>query len=187
MWYLGVYLEAAEDAQEYMIDKVASWVKSVELFDIIADKYPQSAFSGLVSSLHNDWAHIQYITAHTDDEFLPLYHALTKACQTDIFGVKGVQMGLLKTTSLPVIIVGLVILHPSSEYPLDHATSISSTDHVVVVILGEGTFDTNIHPTKMTSGQTSVSSKKGESYSSYYAATIYVFTEYIKRPMERAS
>ena len=108
------------------------------------------------------------MTEHPEKTFYLIDRALKEFFTPDVFLTGLVQEDLIYITSLPVIIVGLLIHQPIREAPLNYNISRASTSYAVEAVMGEVDFGPLSHNATMMPGQTYGRAHKAEIYIAHY-------------------
>ena len=88
-------------------------VAGIQIIGRSAEKYPQSAYSGLVQSLQTEWTYLHRVVPGTEATFKPIKKALTEDFLPALLGdSRAIAASLLEETCLPVQFSGLVIPNP---------------------------------------------------------------------------
>ena len=135
--YLGGFIGDQAPFEEWLADKVSTWVSAIQMISKASKNYPQSAFCGLQKSLQMEWQFLQRV----------------KDCPADAFRLmeKEIANNFLKTlfeddppprsiTSLPVKLGGLGIMDPTKSCSHNYHTSSSITEDIVKAILEDYPF-----------------------------------------------
>ena len=70
--YLGNFIDDQEEEITWLVRKVQGWTDLVRTLLGVAQKHPQSAYTGLQKSLAQEWAFMHRITPDIGDAFRPV-------------------------------------------------------------------------------------------------------------------
>ena len=110
--HLGAVLGSQEYRDEYVEEKVRSWVKDVEQLASIAKEEPQYAYTSFTKAICMRWSFLQRTIPNTKDYFIPLEETIRERLIPSIIGrrVNDIERTLI---SLPVRFGGLGIQDPT--------------------------------------------------------------------------
>ena len=111
--YLGGLIGEGEAEKSCLYGKVAGWAESVKNLTGVSRKHPQSAYSGLQKSLHQEWEFMQRVTPGIGDAFGPVEKALQETFLPEIFEGLGEGAPEQGVTGLPEKQAGLDLPDPT--------------------------------------------------------------------------
>ena len=83
--YLGGFVGEREAEASWIKERVNGWAESVRTLAGVACKHPQSAYSGLQKSLHQEWAFVHRVTPGIGDAFGPVEEEIKTAFLPELF------------------------------------------------------------------------------------------------------
>jgi hypothetical protein len=66
---LGGFVGVDEDMDEWLESKIAMWVNIIKQLSMIAETYPQSAYTGMERSVQAEWTFVQQVVRDVGDKF----------------------------------------------------------------------------------------------------------------------
>ena len=70
--FLGGFVGAKDEANQWASEKIESWVKSISILAAVAKKQPQAAYVAVSKSLQNEWNYMQRVFPGCEEFFYPL-------------------------------------------------------------------------------------------------------------------
>ena len=85
--YLGGFIGSAEKKDEWLAGLVEKWVATVETLSIVAEWFPQTAYTSFTYCMQNKWQYVQQVVANTASFFAPLEAAICMHLLPALLGV----------------------------------------------------------------------------------------------------
>ena len=67
--FLGGFVGAKDEANQWASEKIESWVKSISILADVAKKQPQAAYVAVSKSLQNEWNYMQRVFPGCEELF----------------------------------------------------------------------------------------------------------------------
>ncbi|KAI5747329.1 hypothetical protein M8J77_013571 [Diaphorina citri] len=83
--FLGGVIGNGDEKKNYVKEKVNQWIDCVKKLSEAAKKSPQAAFSVVTKSLQCEWAFLQRVVNHCQDEYIPLREIIHSTLVPSIF------------------------------------------------------------------------------------------------------
>ena len=144
-WYLGGFIRDGAAEKSWLTWKVEGWAESVGTLAGVSRKHPQSAYSGLQKSLHQELAFVQWVTPGIGDAFGLVEKALWETFLPDLFGGLGEGASEIGVTRMPVKQSGLALPDPTLMAPENWTASCVITGLLVAALRGQVEFRTADH------------------------------------------
>ena len=84
--YLGAYLGPQAELEAWVKPQVEAWAHGVKVLDKIAQRHPQSAYSGLGMLLQSEWQYLQRTVPGVGTLMGPIEEALREKFFPSLFG-----------------------------------------------------------------------------------------------------
>ena len=125
--FLGGCIGNQKGIEEYVMDKVDDWVRTVSRLAEVAKSYPQSAHSAFTHSVSSQWTYLQRVMDGDGEEYAPLQTTIHQLFTPSLLGreVLGDEHTLF---SLPAKLGGLAICDPTSTGSSAYTTSRAATE-----------------------------------------------------------
>ena len=122
----------------------------------VAQKHPQSAYTGLQKFFQQEWDFVQRVTPGVGEYFGPVEDALKETFVTALF--KGLREGVPErgVTRLPIKQARLALSGPSQTAPANWTASYVITGHLVAALRVQVEFRTTDHLACLWEGRTAV-------------------------------
>jgi hypothetical protein len=128
--YLGGFIGSVEKKEEWLVGMVDKWASAVVTLSTVAERYPQTAYTGFTFCMQNGWQYVQRVVANTAPFFSPLEEVIRTHFLPALLGVP------LVTHS--VKLGGLAIRNPVDTAPRVHKASLAATRHLTVSLCCRG-------------------------------------------------
>ena len=133
--HLGAAIGTRNFVEEYVQQRVATWVLEVEHLSSIAITQPHAAYSAFTHGLLNKWNYLARTVPNVSDLFQPLEDAIQRTLLPSITGQNAFNNSARELMALPTRLGGLGITNPSKHTTIWNETSEKITAPLVALIL----------------------------------------------------
>jgi hypothetical protein len=130
--YLGGFIGSTNNKELWLAELVENRVAAVQTLSIVAEWYPQTAYTGFTFCLQNKWQYVQQVVANTAPFFTPLKMAICTHFLPSLLGIPSMEINgeyhQLLTHSIKM--EGLAIRNPVNKAPHVHRASLAATCHL---------------------------------------------------------
>jgi hypothetical protein len=146
---MGGFIGSALTKEKWLADLVVKWVGAVETLSTVAARYPQTAYSGFIFCLKNEWQYVQRVVANTAPFFLSLEAAIRTSFLPALLGIPSLteidgEYRQLFTHSIKL--GGLAIRNPVDTAPSVHKALLVATRHLTASLVDDRLqFDLGAH------------------------------------------
>ena len=126
--FLGGYLGAPSNFDNWLSDKISGWRSSLEALAPAFAPHPQTAYTGLQKSLQQEWQYCQRVNPCPGDAFAPLEEVITTQLLPPLFGDQ--EPPPRDLTALPVKLSGLSLPRPTDTCTSNLEVSREVTKHL---------------------------------------------------------
>jgi hypothetical protein len=124
---------------------------AVETLSTVAERYPQTAYTGFTFCLQNEWQYVQRVVANTAPFFLPLEAAIRTSFLSALLGIPSsteIDGEYRQILTHSIRLGGLAIRNPVDTAPSVHRASLAATRHLTASLLNDQLwFDLGTHRT----------------------------------------
>ncbi len=148
--YLGRFIGSAQKKEGWLGDMVSKWVSAVQTLSVVAECYPQTAYTGFTFCLQNEWQYIQHVVADTSPFFQPLEREIQMSFLPTLFGIPPSEIdgGYRQLLTHSVKLGELAICNLVDTAQGIHLASLVANCHLTVSLVSGGTrFDLETHRT----------------------------------------
>jgi hypothetical protein len=131
--HLGAVIGSEDFRNEYINDKVSSWIQDVEQLAKLAIDEPQLAYTAYTKALCMRWCFLQRTIPNTSEYFVPLEEAIREKLIPAIIG-RNVSDIERRYIALPVRLGGLCIQNPTVTADTEYANSFLVTRNLTDLI-----------------------------------------------------
>ena len=139
--YLGGFVGNLETKERWIQEKGINMDNLSKKFTEVTNTYPQSAFTGITSSLQHEWTYVQRVTQISGTSFLELDEELDNFIET-LFGQVAPPREI---TSLPVKAGGLGIPTLSKKSTHNYNSSIIRTSTLINAIKNKNLLNLEVY------------------------------------------
>ena len=134
--HLGAAIGSQEYVEEYVNDKVNSWISEITKLAEFAVTQPQASYAAYTFGLKHRWTYFLRTLPDIQDLLEPLESAISRV---PIPAITHRQCGQLDRDilALPVRLGGLGVANPSSDANLDYTSSVKVTAPLVEQIVAQ--------------------------------------------------
>ncbi len=144
--YLGGYIGAREDQDEWVDGKTTDWTKAVRELAKVAVRYPQSAYAGLQKSLQQEWQFLQRVVPSIGEKFEGVEKAISDDFLPALFNDKIHESDKRwELAGLPVKHTGLALPNPTTSTESNYEASTLVCSHIVAAFRGIEEFQSEEH------------------------------------------
>jgi hypothetical protein len=147
--YLGGFIGSAKTKEKWLVDLVVKWVGAVETLSTVAERYPQTAYTGFTFCLQNEWQYVQGVVADTAPFFSPLEAAIRTSFLPALLGIPSsteIDGEYCQLLTHSVRLGGLAIRNPVDTAPSVHRASLAATHHLTASLVDDQLrFDLGTH------------------------------------------
>ena len=94
--YVGAFLGSRKALERWLQPQIDDWVYGVKRLAMVARRYPQTAYAGLVKSLQCEWQFVQRVTRDAAQLFTPIEEAIKSHFLPALIGQEGAVDGDLR-------------------------------------------------------------------------------------------
>ncbi|PFX13573.1 hypothetical protein AWC38_SpisGene22326, partial [Stylophora pistillata] len=134
--HLGAVIGSRDYLQDYVNEKVTSWVNEVVQLAEFAQIQPQASYAAYTFGLKHRWTYFLRTLPDVQDLLEPLEEAISQVLIPAIVGRKCSKLDR-DVLALPVRLGGLSLSNPCHEAAREHASSIQVTSSLVEHIMAQ--------------------------------------------------
>jgi hypothetical protein len=137
--YLGGFVGSGKKKEEWVKEKVSSWVDDVHIMADVAVNHPQAVYIGFVKCKQAEWQYLQRVVEDIARLFEPLEEAIRFRL---IPALLGLQPGELSSDNRQLLshsvkTGGLGIQNPMDTAPRVHVVSLAATEHLTASLVDD--------------------------------------------------
>ena len=141
---LGAAIGSKSFTEEYVRNKVCTWVEEVKSLACIAATHPHSAYSVFTHGLSSRWTFVSRTMSDIQNLLVPLEHAIHEYLLPALTGRPSCSSQEHSYLSLPVRLEGLGIANPTETSAPAFLASVKLTASLTDMIMSKGT-ETHLH------------------------------------------
>ena len=143
---MGGFIGDDDTRLEWIGERVGAWEMAIIDLASIADKFPQSVYSGLQRSLQQEWQFLQRVTNGIGSEFKSIEETLSQFFLPALFGDTYEDDDPRRDLScLPVKWAGMAIPDPTISADSNYDASILACSHILAAFRGADEFRSADH------------------------------------------
>ena len=141
--YLGSYIGSGTLKEDYINDKVTTWVSAIEVLAKLAVKYPQAVYAGYTFCLQGEWQFLCRCTPGIAHLMQPMEHAIRTHLLPSFLGIDAVDVDIKfrELLALAAKRGGLGIRNPMATAEDYFNTSMDACSYLVGTLVNREPFD----------------------------------------------
>ena len=145
--YLGGFIGSAATKNEWLEDKITTWIAAVKTLSLIAARWPQSVYAEFTFCLQNEWQYVQRVLTDVGRAFDPLERAIRKYFLPALIGIPAAEIDpdFRDLLTHSVKLGGIAVRNPTDTPSHNIKTFMATTKHLVDSLVDGTPFNPNAH------------------------------------------